>query len=75
MKIPSKKKERNLRILNIFCFKFFIIIDWIACAFQHELNVLLLRQTRVPDSTGSPEFDRKAKIQICFNSGGFLSTI
>jgi len=41
MKIPSKKKETNLRVLSKFCFKLFIFIEMDAFVIQGYFNVLL----------------------------------
>jgi hypothetical protein len=47
MNIPIKKKERNLRVLMIFCFKVNLFIDVSLCAFHTEFNLLLFRQSEV----------------------------
>jgi len=46
-----------------------------AFAFQNEFKVLLLRQSGKPEKEFPEQFVLRAKIQICFNSGGFLLPI
>jgi len=46
-----------------------------AFAFQNEFKVLLLRQSGEHEKEPPKQFVLRAKIQICFNSGGFLSII
>jgi hypothetical protein len=48
MKIPIKKKERNLRVLRIFFFNFDYFIDFVAYKIPNEFNVLLYRQPEMP---------------------------
>jgi len=66
MRIPSRKKETNLRVLNIFCFKLFCLLMWMLLYFQMNLTYFCPERLKFGLALNCQQPAIEAKIQICF---------